>query len=232
MAESGEVDIVLIDNERSFGLMFTKPTADGMSTRAHCALFCFYEMLAQPVHDCVYEEIMASKRGIFEAGAQILKENSYQSELYVKVNDGDREKTILGIPIDADAIKAMSLRFNEFVGLMSSDRSRSLAAIFAGVSSELASIYKFDEAASTPATTPVLVAVRERLHQIDTGRSSGPTPRSAYAPLKSYFGSTEHNQGVLLEVLMWTREHCGTLDFVERAGIELMIARLQGSLVR
>lgn len=230
---SEELELRTYDSDRSFGRPMVEQE-DGISTRSHCVVFCFKRMLAHPIDARVYDEIMSSKFGIAGAGLRLLLENSYHSALQSKINHTAGEtQTILGVPTDREALIGMSSRFNHFVRLVSMDRGRSLASIFAEVSPELDAIYRFSSYLPTPASPAALmplshyathdftnVLVNSRI--IDRNRGYGSAPASTDAPLRLYLGTTEHNRGVLIDVVNWSLTNCETLDQGERAGITMM----------
>lgn len=215
---------LLIDFERSFGRMI----AGG--TRVHCVLFCFHEALARPIDESVYQEIMASKRGILEAGLRLLLENSYQATLAEIAGGHERVRsagTILGVPIDLVSIQGMSTRFNDFIRHVSSNKGQSLANIFGTVAPDLDGIYGFRAYVAPSTPEPELIAVSRRVRAIEGTRGSGVTPASANVALEKYLGSTDHNRRVLLQTLDWALANCGTLDAIERVGIQLMIGNVR-----
>lgn len=59
---SAEYEPVLIDSERSFGQAVTKtvwhPVLGWIQTRVHCSLFCFHEMLGQPISEGNYSWVI------------------------------------------------------------------------------------------------------------------------------------------------------------------------------
>ncbi len=229
--DSDEWEFVFFDNERSFGKEITTiyhhPEIGDINTRCHCDLFCFGLMLAHMLTEGVYNEIVNSKSEVLALGTRLFKEHSYQSSLVPLVQASDHEKTILGIPFDADSIKGIISRFSKLIDLASSNRHHSLASIFAGVSPVLASIYEFDkQPIVTPATTS-LVTVKELISRIDSGRGFGPTPRSARVPLELYFGTTKNNLGVLLYIFAWVRDtYEATLDTAALEGVKGIIGLL------
>ena len=220
---SDRSQVRLIDFEKSFGKMI----ADG--TRVHCVLFCFHEALSKPIAEGVYQELIASEDSILYTWIVWSGENGYQTAL-AKIAGYKRYRkppgqglytrfkrlveclsakiagytcidTVIGIPIDTSAIQGMYARFQGLIERATADRNQSLASIFAAVSPILNDIYKFREYVVPSPPEPEMLAIAKRIKDIDGTRGSGPTPKSAYAPLERYIGSGEHNPTAILSAV-------------------------------
>lgn len=196
-------------------------TTTGKSTRSHCILFGFHEMLRHPIDDSVFRAITCSERGVFKVVTRILKENYYQLALAAKV--GEQRRTILGMPTNLEVIKDMYERFNYFIECMQRARSTSLGDLLAQAVPGIADIYKFhlrDDRADKSRSEPELVTTLDRLITADLGRCFGSTPSSADVSLTSYLGYTGYDPRSLLDVLTWARDQSsalgqGVLEFID-----------------
>ncbi len=188
--KSNDHEIILLDNERSFG----RPTGnekEGFYTRLHSVLFCFYEKLSNPIEDDVFEEIIKGEFGIRNLLSLMMQKDTYLSALdELAIEKGNN--TLLKIPVNRQTLREMALRFDDFKRWIFLDRYRSLMAIFSDVLPEIAKIYKWQR--NYIASTPELVNISECISEVDGGRMwmrSEGSP-SCYASSKSYFGDREN----------------------------------------
>lgn len=103
---NGLYEIVLIDNERSLGKEFVYGE---VATRVHCVLFCFYNMLLQPV-DIQLHAIEAGEDARLRLSS-IDDEHLYQLALCKQCRKGER-RTILGIPLGQEFVKNLNKKFD------------------------------------------------------------------------------------------------------------------------
>ncbi len=202
--DSDKCEFALIDNERSFGEQITvfHDSGEGLiRTRMHCALFCFHEMLRKKINEDTYRRITSQQfaEDIFRAVEGLRSISVYQAALAANIPDVYKGKSNLAVPFGKDAISGMYKRLERFTST-ASDRSKGLADIIVNVSPEIAHIYELDKRYISLSSilqtkpphhelVPELIKVLELLRKTDHRRFSGPTPLSAYVPLRVYFGS-------------------------------------------
>ncbi len=232
--DSNEWMFQSIDNERDFLEPFTRdfdhPTKGIIRTSCHSVVFCFYEMLARPLTECVFRTVMTSKSNILSTWQRIIEENSYQLALKPHAIEKD---TILGISISEDAIISMLERVNTFIRLMSADggRARSLSSIFREVCPALAIKYGVHTDMPVPASLEAtnLRVILERIRTIAPDRVPGArAPASSYFPI--YSGSTNVTLPMLQRILTWVRDHCDTLSERERTDTDTAIRAIQTAI--
>ena len=191
-----EYEFVLIDNDRSFGKDVTEKTPEGKHTRAHCVLFCYREMLSQKVTERVYQEIIAKKDELAEAGARLALEVSYHSALLKLFSEKlipkfKEEHVIWGTPIDIRSTLTIVKRGQSLEHIVRKDPNKTLFDIFRELSPGLADIYFTQEDIADPLYLSVpsteLRRVYSRIVKTDGRRLEGPTPFSASTSvLKNY----------------------------------------------
>ena len=137
---NGLYEVVLIDTERGLGREFVKPKEgqdDG--TRVHCVLFCFLEMLLQPVD--------VRLRGIDDEMARVellalQNEHLYQLALRQHLHEEkEGKKIILGIHLGAEYAEDLNEKWRKIKALLSIKKT--LAEIFLYVMPDIASKYLF-----------------------------------------------------------------------------------------
>lgn len=209
--ENGLYEFVPVDSERGFGREIT----EGSGTRVHCFLFCFHEMLREPLSRDVYNQVTSSKKRIREVLTELVTEHQYHIALNVQDN-----RTILDLPVDPGSFVVMFRRIDEFIERLffyeRREISIDLATAFSEVNcSKVAKIYHLDN--SLPfLDLPELVAVLGRIWETDPGRIADETPNSANTPLEKYVGTTGYDSELLRELLEYVRRDLVLLDDGER----------------
>lgn len=212
-----EVEFVFIDFDRSLGKPFTAlhhhPTRGEVSTRVHCALFCFHEVLAESIHDQAYYDYLIHLKFVeptLRCISMAANSDRFQMALHRHVLcDTPRMKTLLGVPrSNHEVVTGMSRRIGRMVEALRSNRNITIAALITQVEPAIAHTYKLNE--PDPAefcTMPELLRVSRRIIAIDGNRfSTGPTPCSADVPLEVYLGIPATGCGSRLsesELRMW-----------------------------
>lgn len=173
-------EIVLIDNERSLGKEFV----DGdVESRIHCVPFCFYDMLMQPLAPEIRASLHVTNRMQMLPRLQvILNEHRYHLELRTRLNEADKRKTILGIPLGEGFISNLTAKWRKFTSsiIFTEEPKETFAELLREVMPEVAAIYLDD---------PIRDNVLAQIMKVDAGRNSHGTPPSAYVTLQDYFFS-------------------------------------------
>jgi len=169
---SQEYEIVLIDNERSFGRAFTDEILQEdrkISTRVHCVLFCFYEMLQREIHPSVLSEITRSPI-IDMLTKQFAAENEYHRNLAnlgctLEQTVGIQcRETILGVPLGSEFLERVSYSWPRIIA--SIQVGKNLTSIFVEEHPEIAELYDLQTSAISH---NMFEQVLERIKTIDKG---------------------------------------------------------------
>ena len=117
MNDSKEYQIVLIDNDRSFGKAITgEILQEGkmIATRVHCVLFCFHAMLKKKLEQDILARIRGSTTIGIRLAERLSKESKFQRNLRSYIDSKyifketvgiDSRETILGnIPLSHEEL--------------------------------------------------------------------------------------------------------------------------------
>lgn len=194
ITESEEYEIILIDNERSFGHLasagYSHETLGTISTRTHCVVFCFHKLLSMPLEADVFEELISdqSARHMTLFISKLRVGDKYIKTLNTMVAEKHIEKATMHHP-GLEAVGSIFSRHAALKDIARQNRTSTLAQLFTRVLPTLAGIYEFntlptpEELKSDNQLSPALKLVRK----IDARRFSGVTPPSAYVLLLIYF---------------------------------------------
>jgi hypothetical protein len=178
---NGNYEIVLIDNERSFGREIVQ---SGVETRVHCVPFCFYSMLNRPpVLEHTLCSTLVSHAKLRERLFKLLNEQKYQLALQESLKEKGKP-SILSLPLGEPFITNLAWKWSDITYKVIFEK-KNLAKIFGEVMPlQLTTLYLTDPESGKSAL--------DRIMEVDTGRNSeSGTPASSWVSLPDYFFSKE-----------------------------------------
>lgn len=178
---NGNYEIVLIDNERSFGREIVQ---SGVETRVHCVPFCFYSMLNRPpVLEHTLCSTLVSHAKLRERLFKLLNEQKYQLALRESLKEKGKP-SILSLPLGEPFITNLAWKWSDITYKVIFEK-KNLAKIFGEVMPlQLTTLYLTDPESGKSAL--------DRIMEVDTGRNSeSGTPASSWVSLPDYFFSKE-----------------------------------------
>ena len=203
--DSKEYQIVLIDNDRSFGKAITgEILQEGkmIATRVHCVLFCFHAMLKKKLEQDILARIRGSTTIGIRLAERLSKESKFQRNLRSYIDSKyifketvgiDSRETILGNTLGSGVIDKLFYRWPKIV--KSIQLEESAADLLIRQYPQLANLYGLETITNqqTETINADIIAVLNRIRSIDAGRHAPMAPPSSYFPLLTYFKASAVN---------------------------------------
>lgn len=187
-ARNNKWRFIPVDNERSIPekdyIEYYHPMLGKISTRVHCSLLCFYELLKERNKVNLSMNIATA---LERWTTKLWKETQYLQKLKRHLDRNNvLTRSNLGIFYSSDRKKEMANRMKKIVRVCSVKESL-FSHVLWGIDPQLAAIYRIPTIYSAVSSGNILSLAYSRISEIDAGRTGLVVPPSAEIPLDVYF---------------------------------------------